>query len=562
MENEQTPKVAITLPVVTQITSDSITVTWDYQIEGVPEDSVRFEIFLKGEKADGSPFDRIAAQEKNSCTVTGLKGETTYSLFVVAVHEGEDIAQSPDNDEGVVVTTPKSVHKTNWKKIALIAGCALAAIALVVLLVFLIRDTKAPVIDNPEVSSFIKDNEVTLAWHKATDNKTLPQNIRYHVSRTDESGEWLKPQVILGDTSYTFAGLKPWTYYKFIVEALDENGNSRPYTDISLRTTDSDAPEIMVKSLRSHIEEDQITISWNPAMDMVTDQTSISYLVSRTDESEEWGDPIEVKADTSYTFTGLKPGTDYKFHVEAQDENGNCSPYMDLSLKTADTHAPEIAVNSINTQIHEDAVILSWNPAKDNATEQKSIRYHVSRTDESGEWMKPTEIKADTSFAFSGLKPGTEYKFRVEAIDKRGNKAPYSEITVKTIERVVRISRLAVSVRQGASVLYGTNTICLDLQYTAVQYDENGKVTARKPGNWKYKWSNKNTANTVIQLPAGWYFENNRVYIYIDSRKAASAGLNKWKKCSDGYLDISTGSLILELSGSYYSHNVRFKRLN
>ncbi len=160
MENEQKPKVTIALPEVTQVTSDRITITWNCEIEGTSEDSVSFEVFLKGEKADGSPFDRVAAPERNSCTLTGLKDETTYAMFVVAVYEGGDIAQSPDDDEGVTVTTLKksTPPPVDWKKIAIIAGGCLAAIALIVLLVGLFKPkdvdkTPPPVADTTETAS-------------------------------------------------------------------------------------------------------------------------------------------------------------------------------------------------------------------------------------------------------------------------------------------------------------------------------------------------------------------------------------------------------------------------
>ena len=161
------------------------------------------------------------------------------------------------------------------------------------------------------------------------------------------------------------------------------------------------------------------------------------------------------------------------------------------------------------------------------------------------------------------MTPNTQYYVYVSARDASDNELKYPNDTNSTPAKTLRprVNRLSVMVKQGASVLSGTQCICLELTYKAVQINSNGAVTGRSQGSWKYKWASKNTATTVIELPAGWYIENNQVYIYIDSRKAASAGLNTWKKCSDGYVDVTGGNLILELSGSYYSHNVSFKKL-
>ena len=456
MENEIKPHVNFTTPEVTHVTAESITITWDYEIAGVPEDSVSFEVFLKGEKADGSPFDRVSAQEKNKCTLTGLKGETTYSLFVVAVHEGEDIAQFPDDDEGVVVTTPKSAPQTNWKKIALIAGCALAAIALAILLIFLLRDTKAPVISRPEVSSVIKDNEVSLSWNKATDNATAAENMLYNAYRTDEAGAWMDPVVIPGDSTYTFSGLKPWTEYKFRIEAMDEKGNKAPYTEVSVKTTDSVAPEVPKKTLMPDVGDDKIILSWSPAKDNVAGQKDLRYLVARTDESGEWTDAHEVKGDTTYAFVGLKPRVNYSLRVEAVDDAGNRSPYEDLTVATTDSSIPVIGKRELAVQTKDNEITIKWAQATDNVTEPKNLRYRVSRTNESGAWMSPQEVQGATSFTFTGLKTKTNYLCRVEVLDEAGNANSYDVLATATIDSGapdVNNKTLSTSVKDNEIVL-------------------------------------------------------------------------------------------------------------
>lgn len=50
--------------------------------------------------------------------------------------------------------------------------------------------------------------------------------------------------------------------------------------------------------------------------------------------------------------------------------------------------------------------------------------------------------------------------------------------------------------------------------------------------------------------------DDNQVFVRIRSRRAASAGLNTWKTCSSGYVDVGTGTLKFKLTGSYYSYSV------
>ena len=173
--------------------------------------------------------------------------------------------------------------------------------------------------------------------------------------------------------------------------------------------------------------------------------------------------------------------------------------------------------------------------------------------------MKASTYAID-HFTFTGLTPNTEYAVYVKAIDAAGNSITYpgegKNVSVRTV--VKQISKLNITIYQNAKYLPGTDCIRLTLSYNAVRYNSSGVLVESKPGSWERKWSSGNTATKVITLDAGWTFEINQVHIYIDSRKAASAGLNKWKKCSEGYVDLTSEYLNLELTGSYYSHTVQF----
>lgn len=434
MENEQKPIVTISTPNLVNVTSDSITINWDYEIEGASPEDIRFEVAVKGEMADGTPWIRIEAPEKNTFTISGLKEDTKYSVFVVAIHENEDIAQAPDSDDGVVVTTLKSEPKKNWKKIGLIAGCALVAIVLGVLLFFLLRDTKAPVLMNPELTSAIQDDVVSLTWSKAEDNATEVQDLRYFAYRTDEAGVWMEPLEILGDTTCTFSGLKPWTDYKFRVEAWDKKGNKAPYTDLSVKTTDSVAPEIPEKALTPDVGDDKIVISWSPASDNVTGQKEMRYLAARTDETGAWTEPHEVQGDTSFAFTGLNPRVTYSLRVEAVDDAGNRSPYDDLSVATTDSSIPVIENAKLVAEPKDNEIALKWTPATDNVTGPQDLCYEISRTNDAGQWLAPIRVKGETSYVFTGLKTKSNYLFKVVAFDEAGNGNQYEVLTTATID--------------------------------------------------------------------------------------------------------------------------------
>ena len=229
----------------------------------------------------------------------------------------------------------------------------------------------------------------------------------------------------------------------------------------------------------------------------------------------------------------------------------------------ADTQAPSVGDrNLLVTKVTRDSITIEWEKATDNVTAPDKILYKVFLTEENNPtdpWHLIKEATGIQSHTFTGLKPNTAYAFNVKAYDEAGNLLQYPLdngcMTAKTASAPVR--RLAFSIEQGATVLQGTNTISFAIEYNYVQLDSAGNVTEKGSGAWEYKWSNRVTKNDVIELPENYCFEDNQVFVRIQSRRAASAGLNKWKTCSSGFVDVANGELKFRLTGNYYNYSVK-----
>ena len=123
---------------------------------------------------------------------------------------------------------------------------------------------------------------------------------------------------------------------------------------------------------------------------------------------------------TSYTITGLTPGTEYTFSIQAGDAAGNWSTggpsVMVTTLPAPDTTAPVWAESSTLTvsEITQTSLVLSWSGASDN----KGITgYKLYRN---GSVLAELEGTA-TSYTVTGLTAGTEYTFSIQAGDAVGN---------------------------------------------------------------------------------------------------------------------------------------------
>ena len=492
--------------------TNSISIQWKAASDNVTAASrIRYEVYLNGAK-------KYEDKGITSYTFTGLAPNTQYTFFVKAFDEaGNDLPYS--------TVAAKTI------------------------------DDKAPTVGSSVITvTDRKVNSISIRWNAASDNDTTASQIRYEVylNGVKKYGE-------KNITSYTFTGLMPYTQYKVLVKAFDEAGNVLTYTEVSTTTLDNKAPTVGSSVITvTDRKVNSISIRWNAASDNDTTASQIRYEVY-LNGVKKYGE----KNITSYTFTGLAPNTSYSFSVKAYDAAGNVLTYSSSSAKTLDNQAPTVSNSSISiSNVTPNSFRASWILAQDNDTGPRSIRYQVYLYI-GGKWVLQKEDPGISSYTFTGLAPDTQYYVFVNALDDAGNllKYPGGNNSTPAKTSPPRVNRLTFTIHQGAKYLPGTDCIHLVMNYNRVQYDSNGNVTARTTGKWERKWSSGKTVSDAIQLPAGWYFENNRVNICIKSRKAASAGLNKWNDCSNGYVDITGGSLVLKLSGSYYSHNVSFTKI-
>ena len=425
----------------------------------------------------------------------------------------------------------------------------------------------------------ITGNSISIKWEPATDAN--PDPILYKVGLTEEENV-CDPWHIVKEGkefyTFTFTDLKPEISYAFFVKAYDGDELIRQYPLFNGCMTaktgeaDKEAPTVPNKQITvTATTRDSLSIQWVAAVDNFTTRANIRYQVwfklSDT-PSDPWHLVREAKGITTHTFKGLKEGTKYSFFVRAFDEAGNSLQYplangcMTARTAALDTVAPTVDSRLLTAfNVTQDSFSIRWKAAKDDVTEASQIRYQVFLY-EKGYWWLKKDALGITSCTFTGLTPNTQYSVYVKAMDAVGNVLKYPNDTgsksVKT--KPAPVNKLNLTIQQGANVLRGTDTICVELTYSYVRYDASGNIIGRQTGSWKRKWSSTKTVSDVIALPADWYFENNMVHIYIDSRRAASAGLNKWKKCCEGDEDISGGVLNMKLSGSYYSYSVKYSR--
>ena len=319
--------------------------------------------------------------------------------------------------------------------------------------------------------------------------------------------------------------------------------------------------EASFKSLNYFRTADSITLYWTCAIKDVPSNGSILYEIV-LQNGNKYNKVAELKDACKYSITGLTKGTEYIITLSALGGNTLLCA-QDIKVATLNQGSVKVTGKTNNS------IALTWSEPSDGSIKTALGKYVVRYTEADNlddTWHELKMGVKTSSFTFTGLKAGTKYNFCVFAYDESNNLVcqypavngylTESTLAQGTISRVP--TAIAIEVKQGAKVLSGTDTISMELSYSLVQRDANGNVRARKSETWTHKWSNSSTKNDTIILPDGWGLEDNKFHVVIKSRRAASAGLNKWRVCSEGDVSPVNGRLSLRLTGSYYDYNVKF----
>ena len=243
--------------------------------------------------------------------------------------------------------------------------------------------------------------EVTLTWTDPSDTSI----IRYEYSV--DSGTWT---TIMGSddttTSATVAGLTNGTQYLFQVRAVNDTG------DGAAATVSATLQPAKPTGLTAAAGDAEVTLSWtNPSNSSIT-----SYEYSSNDGTNWTAISPSGATTVTYTVTSLTNGTSYTFRVRAVNDTGT-GDASDSVAATPVLPAPS-APTALTATPGDKQVTLRWtNPSNSSIT---SYEYSV----DSGDWTAvPSSDATTVTHTVTGLANGTEYTFRVRAVNSAGDGA-------------------------------------------------------------------------------------------------------------------------------------------
>jgi fibronectin type 3 domain-containing protein len=260
------------------------------------------------------------------------------------------------------------------------------------------------------------NSQVTLAWTAVT-NATS-----YNVYRGTASGGQSAIAVATGvtGTNYVNPGLTNGVKYFFKVAAVN-SGSSGPLSNEASATP---AAAVGAPTLSTAAPGNgRVTLTWTPVTG------AASYQIFRgTSANGQAATPIAggITA-TTYLNTGLTNGTAYFYKVAAVNAN-NATGAMSNEL-SATPVAPPVAPTGLSAAAADRQITLTWNTVAGAAT------YNVyAGPTANGQNATPvaTALTAAT-FVHTGLTNGSEYFYKVTAVNGGGEGARSSEVNASPL---------------------------------------------------------------------------------------------------------------------------------
>ena len=269
------------------------------------------------------------------------------------------------------------------------------------------------------------DTQVKLTWDTPAANDTIAAITVYQYHQKEGNSEFGAWNDISGSgastTEHTVSGLTNGTTYTFEVRAVNAIGEGPSSAVVD---TPASATPGKPEGLTATPGDTQVHLTWTDPNDSSIDKYEYRWNENGASFSDNWMD-VPKGADGviihQYTVTGLTNETPYAFQVRARDDQATepLSPESESASATPMGRPPDAPVNLTATGGHmTEEVELRWDDPNDVSITGYQYQQKENEDTEFGVWNDISDSGAGTtSHSITGLTNGTEYTFRVRAVD-------------------------------------------------------------------------------------------------------------------------------------------------
>ena len=340
----------------------------------------------------------------------------------------------------------------------------------------------------PSVTS--DSDSVTIFWTEGT----LPAGSKFQF-KLSTSSEWITWITSAVPTSnMVITGLKADTAYEF--RLMDASGEQ--IGEVIQKTTEQSTSDIPaanpVKPKASVVKKgdnkstiSSVTLTWDALPKKATADSNVVYIITCTSHPDITPIAVSGTDKLSHTFTGLQPGTTYKFTITAVNADGESAnakgkpvevkitaktPKYTVAKMKADTKGTIVTGGDSQGQTKTtiDSVTLTWATADRPEGEKLVVKIwdikakaYIDIASESLEWSTGTDKKGNelATLTIAGLEASTKYRVEVQAYT--------GESLEEAIYKTEKVAKVSISTAKFAAVSKvkatpGSDSITLDWQ--------------------------------------------------------------------------------------------------
>ena len=355
-------------------------------------------------------------------TVTGLTNGTVYGFRVRAVNGA---GSSPDSDE--VTVTPAAVP------------------------------------DEPVLSVVSGDGSVVLSASVSSANGSAITKWQYQQKTgVSEYGAWTDIANTGTSMTHTVTGLTNGTVYVFRVRAVNGVGDSAVSNEVSVVSGVPTKP-----ALDAVAGDGSVVLSASVSSVNGSAITKWQYQQKTGDaDYGAWVDITDTGTSITHTVTSLANGTVYVFRVRAVNGAGSSADSDAVSA----TPVAVPAEPTLSATPGDSSAILSALVSTDNGSDIIKWQYRQKvGASEYDAWTDIATTTTSVTHTITGLTNGTEYGFKVRAVNRVGSSSDSNEVTVTS----------GVPVKPALSAVSGDGSATL----SAAASSDNGSDITR----WQYR---------------------------------------------------------------------------
>ncbi|MFT7807464.1 receptor-type tyrosine-protein phosphatase delta-like isoform X15 [Arapaima gigas] len=387
------------MPVVTERTATSITLTWD---SGNPE-PVSYYIIQHKSKFSDDMFKEIDGIATTRYSVGGLSPYSDYEFRVVAVN---NIGRGPPS-EAIEARTAEQAPSTAPRQVR---GRMLSSTTAIIHW------------DEPEEAN----------------GQIMGYRVYYTTEPSLHVNHWEK-QMVRGANFLTIQGLTPNKTYYIRVLAFTSVGDGplSPDLQIIAKTGVPSQPTDFKGEAKS---ETSILLSWVPPPQNGQDNQIIGYelIYRKGDEKEE--KRVSFEPTNAYLLKDLKPFTTYKFLLAARSKHGIGAYTNEVSTETPQTQPSAPPQDVKCSSPSSTSILVSWSPPPVGLQNGIITKYSIQYVATEGEDTAPRQIACilpeSSQYLVENLSKWTEYRVTVSAHTDVGPGPESLPLLIRTDEDV------------------------------------------------------------------------------------------------------------------------------